>query len=240
MNPATPILVGSYSYLLVALSIVIAVMASYTALDLGGRVTAAQGVARRSAWLIGGAIALGSGIWSMHYVGMLAFRLPVPILYDAPTVSLSLLAAILLGGHSGLRGSSVCRQPKEKRIEGDFGGHSGGGRGRRSYALHRHGRHETSVDVPPFHWARQLIGTASCSDFVRGAVAGLPLAVATHHAKRPAPKVAKLMNEWRAQGKTLRAIATDLNRLNIRPPRGRQWFASSVSNQLTQPATEQR
>lgn len=60
-----------------------------------------------------------------------------------------------------------------------------------------------------------------------------PLAAAAHRAKRPAPEVAKLMNEWRAQGKTLRTIATDLNRLNIRPPRGRQWYASSVSNQLS-------
>jgi hypothetical protein len=40
------------------------------------------------------------------------------------------------------------------------------------------------------------------------------------------------MNEWRRQGKTLRAIATDLNRLNIRPARGRQWYASTVRNQL--------
>ena len=59
-----------------------------------------------------------------------------------------------------------------------------------------------------------------------------PLAVAAHHARRPAPEVAKLIKEWRAEGKTLRAIAHDLNRLNIRPPRGRQWYASSVRNQL--------
>ena len=60
-----------------------------------------------------------------------------------------------------------------------------------------------------------------------------PLAVAAHHATRPAPEVTRLKNEWRGQGKTLRAIATDLNRLNIRPVRGRQWYASSVRNQLT-------
>ncbi len=60
-----------------------------------------------------------------------------------------------------------------------------------------------------------------------------PLAAAAHHASRPAPEVAKLMHEWRARGKTLRAIATDLNRLNIRPARGRQWYASSVKNQLS-------
>jgi DNA invertase Pin-like site-specific DNA recombinase len=55
-----------------------------------------------------------------------------------------------------------------------------------------------------------------------------PLATAAHHASRPAPEVKKLMDEWRGQGKTLCAIATGLNRLNIRPARGRQWYASSL------------
>jgi two-component system sensor histidine kinase/response regulator len=86
-------LVGSYNYHLVALSVFIAVLASYSALDLAGRVTSAQGVARRL-WLSGGAIAMGIGIWSMHYVGMLAFHLPIPVEYDWPTVAVSLLAAI--------------------------------------------------------------------------------------------------------------------------------------------------
>jgi PAS domain S-box-containing protein len=84
---------GIYDYRLVGLSVVIAVMASYAALDLAGRVTSASGRARYL-WLSGGATAMGIGIWSMHYVGMLAFRLPVPIEYDWPTVSLSLMAAI--------------------------------------------------------------------------------------------------------------------------------------------------
>jgi hypothetical protein len=48
---------------------------------------------------------------------------------------------------------------------------------------------------------------------------------------KPAGQVATLMNEWRAEGKTLRAIAHDLNRLNIRP-RGRKRYASGVRNQL--------
>jgi PAS domain S-box-containing protein len=84
---------GSYNYLLVALSVVIAMLASYAALDLAGRVTAARG-AVQLVWLTSGATAMGGGIWSMHYVGMLAFRLPVPVLYDVPTVLVSLLAAI--------------------------------------------------------------------------------------------------------------------------------------------------
>jgi PAS domain S-box-containing protein len=86
-------MIPSYDYRLVALSVVIAVLASYTALDLAGRVTSARRRAR-SLWLSGGAIAMGIGIWSMHYVGMLAFRLPVPVQYDWPTVLVSLLAAV--------------------------------------------------------------------------------------------------------------------------------------------------
>src|SRR5207245_10795770 len=45
--------------------------------------------------LLGGAGAMGTGIWSMHYIGMLAFILPIPVAYHWPTVLLSLLAAIL-------------------------------------------------------------------------------------------------------------------------------------------------
>ena len=84
---------ATYDYRLVALSVLIAIFASYAALDLAGRVTATRDQAR-SAWLIGGAIAMGTGIWSMHYTGMLAFRLPMRVYYHVPTVLLSLLAAI--------------------------------------------------------------------------------------------------------------------------------------------------
>ena len=90
-NAAMP---GSYDHLQVALSVLIAIAASYAALDLAGRVTAASGWSR-SAWLTGGAAAMGIGIWSMHFTGMLAFSLPVPVGYQWPTVLLSLVAAIL-------------------------------------------------------------------------------------------------------------------------------------------------
>ena len=93
MNPVNGTLPGSYDYGLVALSVLIAILDSYTALDLAGRVTAARGWARLT-WLTGGAIAMGLGIWSMHYIGMLAFSLPVPVRYFLPTVVMSLLAAI--------------------------------------------------------------------------------------------------------------------------------------------------
>jgi len=87
-------LIGSYNYTLVALSVLIAIFASYAALDLAGRVTAAGGWTRVF-WLLGGAGAMGTGIWSMHYIGMLAFILPIPVAYHWPTVMMSLIAAIL-------------------------------------------------------------------------------------------------------------------------------------------------
>jgi len=86
-------MIGHYDYRLVALSVLIAMLASYTALDLAGRTTAARGRVRLT-WLAGGATAMGVGIWSMHYIGMLAFSLPVLVLYDWPMVLLSLMAAV--------------------------------------------------------------------------------------------------------------------------------------------------
>lgn len=97
MNILGVVIVGWYDYRLVALSLAFAVLAAYAALDLGGRVTSARGPTRL-AWLGGGALAMGMGIWAMHYIGMLAFRLPFPVEYDWPMVVLSLLAAVLASG----------------------------------------------------------------------------------------------------------------------------------------------
>ena len=78
----------------VARSVFIAIAASYTGLDLAGRVTAASG-RTRLAWLGSGATATGIGIWAMHLKGMIAFHLPVPIAYHWPTLLAALLVAIL-------------------------------------------------------------------------------------------------------------------------------------------------
>jgi NO-binding membrane sensor protein with MHYT domain len=85
---------GSYDSLQVGLSVLIAISASYAALDLAGRVTATHGWARL-VWLIGGAISMGVGMRAMHFVGMLAFGRIVPVSYHWPTVLLSLLLPIL-------------------------------------------------------------------------------------------------------------------------------------------------
>src|SRR6202166_2434029 len=94
MISANAALPGFYDHGEVARSVLIAIAASYAALDLTGRVTAARGRVRL-AWLSGGAIAMGIGIWAMHFKGMLAFHLPVPVEYHWPTVLASLLLAFL-------------------------------------------------------------------------------------------------------------------------------------------------
>lgn len=97
MTSATALLEGTHHPQLVFLSILIAFFASYTALDLAGRVTVAQGRSKFG-WLCGGACAMGTGIWSMHFVGMLAFSLPIPMKYHVPIVIVSLMAAIGASG----------------------------------------------------------------------------------------------------------------------------------------------
>jgi NO-binding membrane sensor protein with MHYT domain/nitrogen-specific signal transduction histidine kinase len=87
----------SYDLNLVALSVVIAILSAYTALDLTERIATAKGWAWIG-WLIGGASSFGIGIWSMHFVGMLAFHLTVPISYDFLIVLVSVLPAILSSG----------------------------------------------------------------------------------------------------------------------------------------------
>ena len=87
---------STYSFWLVALSLVVATLASYTALDLAGRISRLTQSSARHAWLAGGAAAMGVGIWSMHFIGMLAVSLPIPLGYDLAITSYSLAIAILV------------------------------------------------------------------------------------------------------------------------------------------------
>src|SRR5580693_2998596 len=91
------VVTGTYDPYLVALSVLVASFASYTALGLSGHVGTAQGLARR-VWLVAAAITMGGGIWSMHFIGMLAFVMPIPMSYDIRLTTLSLLVAILVTG----------------------------------------------------------------------------------------------------------------------------------------------
>jgi diguanylate cyclase len=91
-------LAGTYNLWLVGLSIAVAVFVSHTALSLSARVARANGAPSTRLWLAGGALAMGCGIWSMHFVGMLAFSLPIALAYDIPTTIASLLIAIIISG----------------------------------------------------------------------------------------------------------------------------------------------
>src|ERR1700691_10421 len=86
-----------YNHWLVGLSIAVAMLVSYTALRLAARVATSE---RHGAWIwIGiGSVAMGIGIWSMHFIGMLAFSLPIPLAYNIPTTLASLAVAIVTSG----------------------------------------------------------------------------------------------------------------------------------------------
>src|SRR5476651_2086978 len=86
---------SNYNDVLILFSFIVAMLASYTALDMAGRVTTTQGKASKL-WLIGGALSMGIGIWSMHFIGMLAFSLSVPMGYDFAVTCYSLLIAVLV------------------------------------------------------------------------------------------------------------------------------------------------
>ncbi|MFK5599811.1 MHYT domain-containing protein [Methylobacterium sp. HMF5984] len=89
---------GTHDSTLVAISILIAAAASYTALDLAARMRATTGWPSR-AWLAAAAVAMGGGIWSMHFVAMLAFSLPgLEVGYDLRLTLLSLMLPITLTG----------------------------------------------------------------------------------------------------------------------------------------------
>lgn len=85
---------GHHDLGMVALSVLIAMVSAYATLDLAGRITAARSRVRVY-WLVGGATSMGTGIWAMHYIGMLAFSLPMKVYYDLPIVLASLLVAML-------------------------------------------------------------------------------------------------------------------------------------------------
>src|ERR1700694_81352 len=91
------VVTGTYNPYLVALSILVASFASYTALDLSGHAGPARGYARR-VWLVAAALTMGGGIWSMHFVAMLAFIMPTPMSYDIGLTTLSLVVAIFVTG----------------------------------------------------------------------------------------------------------------------------------------------
>jgi NO-binding membrane sensor protein with MHYT domain len=92
------IIAGTNDIVLVVLSVLVAIFASYTALDLAGRIHASRGWIRRI-WLSAAAVAMGGGIWAMHFIAMLAFSMPgMTVAYDPGLTLLSLLLAVAVTG----------------------------------------------------------------------------------------------------------------------------------------------
>jgi len=88
----------SYSPWLVATSLAVAILASYVALNLAANVTMARRQGASLLWLAGSAAAMGTGIWSMHFVGMLAASIGIQMTYHVGWTALSLLIAVLISG----------------------------------------------------------------------------------------------------------------------------------------------
>jgi PAS domain S-box-containing protein len=84
----------SYNPALVAVSIILAILASLASLTLASRATAAAGRIR-AMWVAGGGVAMGSGIFSMHFVGMLALRVPFPVSYGVGLIVVSALLPVV-------------------------------------------------------------------------------------------------------------------------------------------------
>ncbi len=85
---------GYYDFSIVLLSYVVASMASYVALDMSAHLRKPTTLTFRICWLIGGAFVMGAGIWSMHFIGMLAFIMPMPMAYSLFWTILSICVAI--------------------------------------------------------------------------------------------------------------------------------------------------
>ncbi|HEX5057403.1 MAG TPA: MHYT domain-containing protein [Gammaproteobacteria bacterium] len=99
MNSMYTNIVGTYDIWLVILSYVVSTLGSFTALQLAGHVIDDKQKSRRLLWIIAAAIALGGGgIWSMHFIAMLAYKLPIAVNYDITITVASLIAAIVVTG----------------------------------------------------------------------------------------------------------------------------------------------
>ena len=88
---------GTYNHFLVVLSILVATLTGYCTLEFSARTRTALRP-RKRAWLVAGAVAAGTGIWSMHFIGMLAFRLPIPLGYSRGLTLLSWALPVVSAG----------------------------------------------------------------------------------------------------------------------------------------------
>ncbi|MDQ7072352.1 MAG: MHYT domain-containing protein [Gammaproteobacteria bacterium] len=92
---AESVLHSAYSIPLVVLSVFIAIISSFSAFGAADRITKSSKQINKITWTIFGATALGFGIWSMHFIAMLALRLPIPVVYDVKITIISVVPAVI-------------------------------------------------------------------------------------------------------------------------------------------------
>src|SRR6202171_5751971 len=145
------VMAGTHSYWLILLSVIVAPMASFVGLDLAARIARVRRHGTVPLWgVAGGALSIAIGIWSMHFIGMLGFHLPVAVSYDIRITLLSLVMAIAGCGASLVLVSS-----------GPLGAGKllGGGTliGLAIVTMHYTGMAAMKV-VPPIHYDPWLVG----------------------------------------------------------------------------------
>lgn len=105
-------LLVTWDSVLVTVSLIVAFIAAFTALDTAGRVAVSRGCLAKL-WLIGGGTAMGIGVWAMHFIGMLAMMMPMTMRYDVELTAISLLVAIvtaIFAFAQGVQGSHLTRR----------------------------------------------------------------------------------------------------------------------------------
>jgi NO-binding membrane sensor protein with MHYT domain len=148
-----PYIYGSHNYWLVLFSIGIAIFASFMALQIAGMARSSERGFQRQTAIITGAIALGGGIWSMHFIGMLAFDICTRVSFDPSLTLLSMLpgvAASWVALHLLARPRISWRQLVVGGVLVAW---------HRFHALQRHGRHADVADLhyQPWLFALSLV-----------------------------------------------------------------------------------
>ena len=93
MRKERPLLSITYNPLIVILSVIIAILASYIALVFVGKISQSEGKAK-AYWLLSGSFVMGAGVWSMHFIGMIAMQTPLPVTYDLMITLVSFVASL--------------------------------------------------------------------------------------------------------------------------------------------------
>ncbi len=162
-------LLVTWNSVLVTVSLIVAFIAAFTALDTAGRVAVSRGYLAKL-WLMGGGTAMGIGIWAMHFIGMLAMMMPMTMRYDIPLTAISLLVAIaasIFAFAQGVQGSHLTRR---RLLRGSLILGSG------VVAMHYIGMYALMIE-PAIKWNLALV---TLSVFIAYAASGAALWLAFH------------------------------------------------------------